>query len=366
MSLTQMIARRAAAAARGHDPVVLGAIAGLAGVGVLLALSSSVAMAGALDMAAEHAAQLALAATAFLACALLSPRGVRRLGFALVIFSLLALVVVLFAGHEAKGAQRWIRVGVFSLQPAELLKPGFLVFCAWMLSEKAKAAHFPGYAIGAGLLAVSAALLLLQPDFGQTSLLTISFAILVFVSGARLRVLGLIALCALILAAGAYVLLPHVTARVDAWLQPGGPEQVQRALLAIRSGGLLGRGPGEGVHKAHLPEADADFVYAVGAEEFGIVLTLGVLALYAELMRRGLVRAARLDDPFRAYAAAGLFALIAVQALLHCAVNLSLLPAKGVTLPLVSHGGSSLLGAGISLGLACALIRARPEQRGQA
>ena len=163
------------------------------------------------------------------------------------------------------------------------------------------------------------------------------------------------------LAAAAYLTFDHVQLRVDAFLHPGGPGyQVSRALEAIQSGGLLGRGPGEGVVKDNLPDAHADFIYAVAAEEFGLLASLGLLALYGVIVWRGFAAAARVIDPFAQLAAGGLFALIALQALVHVAVNVSLAPAKGMTLPLVSYGGSSMIGSAMTLGLALAMIRRRP------
>jgi cell division protein FtsW len=236
------------------------------------------------------------------------------------------------------------------------------MFWAWMLSEQMRRRSFPGWPVAAGLYALAAAALLTQPDIGQIVLLGLVLMILMLLAGVDWRWLA-----GGVAAAGAgafaiYQVYPHARARIDAFLNPDSEPgyQVGRALDAIASGGIFGRGPGEGVIKRALPDAHADFVYAVGAEEFGLLASLGLILVFAALAFRGLSRAARLNDPFEQLAAAGLVALLTAQAAIHIAVNLSLAPAKGMTLPFISFGGSSMIGSAIALGACVSLLRKRP------
>ncbi|HEX8902745.1 FtsW/RodA/SpoVE family cell cycle protein [Vitreimonas sp.] len=312
--------------------------------------------------AARQAAYAALGLLVMLSAAALEPKQVRRAGTILVALCLpLAALAALF-GPEVKGAQRWFDFGVFSFQPSEILKPALIVVWAWMLSESMKQPKFPGRLVSLGLMALAAAALLAQPDVGQTALLLICLAPMLMLSGIALRyLLGGGALAAL----GAwaiYSFYPHARERVDTWLNPEGDAayQVNRALDAIAAGGVFGRGPGEGVIKRSLPDAHADFVFAVAAEEFGLIASLGLIAVFFVLAFRGLSRASRLNDGFEQLAAAGLVTLLVAQAAIHIAVNLSLLPAKGMTLPFISFGGSSMIGSALAFGFCLSLLRDRP------
>lgn len=312
--------------------------------------------------AARQTAYAALGLLVMMSAAALEPKQVRRAGTLLVAVCLpLAALAALF-GAEIKGAQRWFDFGLFSFQPSEILKPALIVVWAWMLSESMKQPKFPGRAVSIGLMALAAAALLAQPDVGQTALLLICLAPMLMLSGIALRyLLGGGALAAL----GAWVIYsfyPHARERVDTWLNPEGDAayQVNRALDAIAAGGVFGRGPGEGVIKRSLPDAHADFVFAVAAEEFGLIASLGLIAVFFVLAFRGLSRASRLNDPFEQLAAAGLVTLLVAQAAIHIAVNLSLLPAKGMTLPFISFGGSSMIGSALAFGFCLSLLRDRP------
>jgi cell division protein FtsW len=339
----------------------------LALAGLVLSLAASpaatakVGYADAFDFTWRHAAFLAGGLALFAGAASLSPVGVRRVAGVTYIVCLIALALVLFIGVETKGATRWLRIGAVTIQPVEFLKPAFIVLAAWMLSEKMKNKNFPGLLVTGGLYAIVAALLLAQPDVGQTTLLLICTGVLLFAAGISW---GWLAGGAAFFAGAGfalYHLFPHVRARIDALIQPGAMSyQVGRALDAVSAGGVLGRGPGEGVFKRSLPDAHSDFIYAVSAEEFGLFASVGLIALYGAFAWRGLWRAARLADPFAQLAALGLFAMFALQACVHIAVNLGVAPAKGMTLPLVSYGGSSMLATGIALGMAFALVRKRP------
>jgi cell division protein FtsW len=353
---------------RTYDRPLLIIAAILFALGILFSMAASPAATAririeeAFYFAGRQAAYAAIGAAVMFAAASLDPRGLRR---AAVLIAALALPLCLLAawiGPEIKGAQRWFEFGFFSFQPSEVLKPALIVVWAWMLGESARAPRFPGRIVCIGLYALTAAALLSQPDVGQTALLGLCLGALLILSGMALRyVLGGAVLAAL----GAwaiYSFYPHARERVDAFLNPEGDAayQVNRALDAIAAGGVFGRGPGEGVIKRSLPDAHADFVFAVAAEEFGLLASIGLIAVFGALAFRGLSRASRLNDPFEQLAAAGLIVLLVAQAAIHIAVNLSLLPAKGMTLPFISFGGSSMIGSALALGFCLSLLRDRP------
>lgn len=352
----------------GHERVLLLSGLGLLLGGFLISLTASPHAAEAMGytttfaFALRHAAFALAAAVALVAASRLPPVGVRRLGAVGLLVALVLLAVTLFVGHEVKGAQRWLRLAGMSLQPAEILKPALVVALAWMLASRERQPGFPGVALACGLYVASAALLLPQPDLGQTILLGCVLGGLLFLAGAPWKLFAAGAGVAVLGGLAAYFGFAHARARIDAFLNADARSyQVSRALDAIASGGVLGRGPGEGVVKTHLPDAHADFVYAAAAEEFGWLASLGLLALYAGIAWVGLRRAARIADPFQRLGACGLLLLFVFQAAIHVAVNASLSPAKGMTLPLVSYGGTALVGSAVTLGLALALLRARPS-----
>lgn len=355
------------ARAKGLESSLITAFALLIAIGFVLALAASPVVAartsvdGAFALALRHAWAVLLAGGVIGALSLLSPRAVRRLCAAIFLIGLPMLVLVLIFGTQIKGAQRWLHLGGQSLQPSELLKPAIIVLAAWMLAEKQAQPRFPGYGALALILGPVLALLLMQPDLGQTALLCLAVMALLFVAGAPMWWAGLALILGGAAARAAYLFYPHARDRFDAFFHPSKEGQVATALQTISSGGVFGRGPGEGVMKMSLPDAHADFVYAVAAEEFGLLLSLGLPLLYAWIGWRGLRLAQSAATPFARLAASGLISLFVLQAAIHLAVNLSLVPAKGMTLPLVSYGGSSMLGSAITLGLALALLRKDTE-----
>jgi len=310
-------------------------------------------------LALRQGAFALIGAGAIVGISFLPPLAVRRAGVLLLLAALLLLAVVLIVGHEAKGAQRWLRFGGFSLQPSEFVKPALVVAMAWMLGSGLTQRNFPGVWIACGFYGATAALLVPQPDYGQTILLGLTLAAMLTVAGAPWRIFALGAACASVGGVLAYTFVAHFKERVDLSIKGEG-WQVTKSLQAIQNGGALGQGPGEGVVKITLPDSHADFVYAAATEEFGWLASLGFLGLYAAIAWFGLRRAARLVDPFQQFAATGLIFLFTAQAAIHIAVNASLLPAKGITLPLVSYGGSAMLGSAITIGFAFALLRERP------
>lgn len=293
-----------------------------------------------------------------LGLAFLTPLQARRFGVLVFLGSLAMMVLVLIFSGEVNGAKRWFYIGSFSLQPSEFAKPGFVIAAAWMLAEGARDPKFPGGAVAIGLYAVFAMLLLLQPDFGQWALMTAVWAVMFFVAGWSwlwIALLGLVGVGAL---TAGYFMSDHVANRVDGFLKPGANEtyQVDRAAETLANGGLFGRGEAASVRSA-LPDAHTDFIFAVAGEEFGFVLTVLIIILFALFTARVMAVAAGLKSIFAQCAATGLAAIIGFQAIINIGVSLRALPAKGMTLPFISYGGSSLLATGLTVGLIFALTR---------
>ncbi len=353
---------------RTYDRPLLIIAGALFALGILLSMATSPSQTArirideAFYFAARQAAYAAIGVIVMFIAASLEPRQLRRVATVMVVIFLPLCVLASFFGPEVKGAQRWFDFGFFSLQPSELLKPALIVVWGWMLSESMRTPRFPGRLVSLGIFALAAAALLSQPDIGQTALLCLCLGPMLILSGMGLRwVLGGGVIAALA-AWAIYSFYPHARERVNTFLNPEGDAayQVNRALDAIAAGGVFGRGPGEGVIKRSLPDAHADFVFAVAAEEFGLLASIGLIALFGALAFRGLSRASRLNDPFEQLAAAGLITLLVAQASIHIAVNLSLLPAKGMTLPFISFGGSSMIGSALAMGFCLSLLRDRP------
>ncbi len=350
------------------DRVLLTAILFLAGSGLVLSLAASPAVAlkkglPAFHFVERHVAFSALGAIIMLAVSMMQPRLIRRLALILFLGALVLMVGVLIAGDEINGARRWLRFGGFSLQPSEFAKPAFIVLTAWAFAEVQKQVDMPARSIAMALYAVFAALLLMQPDVGQTFLISVIWATLFVLSGQPLIWAGIFGVVGLIGLAGAYLTLDYVRLRVDRFLSPGGDEysQTARALQSFLEGGFFGRGPGEGTIKTALPDAHTDFIFAVIAEEYGAVACLALVALIAIIVLRAYFRTFTETDPFARLAVAGLSLLFGLQAAINMAVNVGLLPAKGMTLPFISAGGSSLVSMFLTMGIILALTRRRPD-----
>ncbi|GJE53706.1 MULTISPECIES: FtsW/RodA/SpoVE family cell cycle protein [Methylobacterium] len=298
-----------------------------------------------------------------IAVSFLSLRHIRR--FALVTWVAGVALCVLAGkfGPEIKGAHRWIQFGPFGLQPSEFVKPAFVVVAAWAFSEGAQRRDMPGGILAMALLPITIVPLILQPDFGQTMLITIVWCTLFFVAGlhwfwvAGLGAAGLVGVLA------AYTFLHHVKERINRFLDKDSGDSFQEfwSRESFTSGGWLGTGPGEGVAKRHLPDAHTDFIFSVTGEEFGVLVCLGLVALFAYIVMRGLKLARRTDDTFSRLAITGLTTLFGLQACINMAVNTQLMPAKGMTLPFVSYGGSSLISLALGMGFLVALTRKRPR-----
>jgi cell division protein FtsW len=349
------------------DRWVLAAAATLMLMGLVLAMAGSPPVAERLGLSTFHfvhrqALYLIPSAAVLIAASCLTPRQVRRTALMIFLVSMALILIALVFGQEVKGSRRWI----LGIQPSEFLKPAFVILAAWAFSEGGKRRDVPANMVALLLLPITVIPLVLQPDFGQTMLVSLVWAALFFMAGLHwFWVVG-------IGGAGfggvllAYKFVPHVRARVLKFLDPGAGGgivdtfQVDTATGSFLSGGWLGKGPGEGIGKRILPDAHTDFIFAVTGEEFGIVACLVIVSIFAFIVLRGLLLASRNEDPFCRFAAAGLVMLFGVQSAINMAVNLNLMPAKGMTLPFISYGGSSMISLALAMGFLIAVLRKRP------
>ena len=350
---------------RGLDWSILTSAMILLCVGLLMSLAAGPPAAERLGYANEfhfvqrHAMFVGVAVIVMVGVSILDRVWARRLA-ALVFFgSIVLLAFILVAGYEAKGAQRWIRIGSFGLQPSEFVKPALIVLSGWLLAQRRIYPNGPWAAITLVFFCTTLGFLLLQPDVGQSALLTAAFMVTFFVSGLPWRWAAIFVGGGTALAGLLYATLPHVRFRINSFINPTDYDtyQIDKASEAFARGGLFGVGPGEGRIKTSLPDAHTDFIYAVMGEEFGYLAAVGLILIFGYIVWKGLRTAARLHDPYPRAAASGLFALFGLQAATNIAVNVSLIPPKGMTLPFISSGGSSMMGIALTLGLALALIR---------
>jgi cell division protein FtsW len=350
------------------DRPLLSAVLLLMAIGVLISMAASPPVAARIGLNTFHFFKLQMAflvpaVVLLISVSMLEPRQARRAAFLMLGLSLALMVAALFWGPEIKGAHRWINFGPIGLQPSELAKPSFVVIAAWFLAEHTKRPDMPGDVIAYMIFAIFVGLLIVQPDFGQTALVVLTFGAMLLIYGIPwILVLGLAGLCASGVMA-AYALVPHVTSRLDRFLNPdkGDTFQVDTATAAFHNGGLLGAGPGGGQAKQILPDAHTDFTFAVVGEEFGLIACIGLMLLFAFVVMRILQRAKIEPDPFPALALSGLGIVFGLQAVINMGVNVSLLPAKGMTLPLISYGGSSLVGVAFAMGMVLAFSRRQPH-----
>ena len=353
------------------DRVTLGIVAAIIMIGAVLMLAAGPGAATRLGI--DDSFHFSLRQMVFLGPAIalmagvsmLSPLGARRIG---VVTFAIALPLVMIAAAFApvvNGSQRWLYFASFGLQPSEFLKPGFVIVAAWMLAERAARPQFPGAAIAGGLFLLAIGALVAQPDYGQTALLTAVFGVMIFVAGLPILWLGAIAATGLATLYFGYRISPHIADRIDAFFNPkaGDNYQIDKALEAIANGGVGGRS-GEGASvKLSLPDAHTDFIFAVAGEEFGLVFCLFILSLFALFVVRTAMQASRQKSMFAQLAVIGLGAMIGLQSFVNMAVNVRAVPAKGLTLPFISYGGSSLLATGLAIGLVLSLTRKRGHAR---
>jgi len=309
----------------------------------------------------RYFAVLPLALAALFVVSLQSPRNVRRIALASFVVSLLLLAYTFWGGVEIKGARRWISLPGLSLQPSEFVKPTFAVVAAWLLAQYRLREDFPGHWIAIALYLLVVSLLLKQPDFGMAVVVSAVWFTQFFLAGIRLYWVAAGIAAGGVGMVGAYFALPHVASRVDRFFDSasGDSYQIDRSLEAFANGGLWGRGPGEGTVKEYLPDAHADFVFAVAGEELGLIVCLAIVALFAFIVLRGFSRLLQEGNLFVVLAATGLFVQFGLQAIINMASSLHLMPTKGMTLPFISYGGSSLLALGLTMGMALALTRRR-------
>ncbi|MFL1464087.1 FtsW/RodA/SpoVE family cell cycle protein [Roseococcus sp. DSY-14] len=356
------------------DRWTLGALLALVAIGYVMMLSASPAVADRIGASTRHmflARQVlysSLAVVVMVCVSLLSPRWTLRLAILGALGALALTALTLVAGTEIKGARRWISLPGMSLQPSEFLKPCLAVVCGWLLAEGKRTPRFPGLLIAFALIGVVALLLKKQPDIGMLAVIGAVFVAQVFVSGINLFWVALLGGVGVGAFALAYMLHGHVRSRIQRFLDPeGGGDnfQVRMSLEAFGNGGLLGRGPGEGRVKDVLPDAHADFVFPVAAEEFGLVACLLILGIFAFVVIRGLLRLLGERDSFVALAAAGLLTQFGLQSFINMASSLHLIPTKGMTLPFVSYGGSSVIALALGMGFLLALTRRRMQGRAE-
>jgi cell division protein FtsW len=348
------------------DRLTLGAIGLLMAVGMILIAAASPAVAERIGIKQFHFVErqalfLAPAAFVLVAASLLSPIGVRRIGLAAFITALALMIATLLWGPMVNGAHRWLDIEGVTFQPSELAKPAFAVVTAWLLALQQRHADWRFGAFAGALLVSVLALLALQPDYGMAAVVAAVWFGQAFLAGLPLLWVGMAVIGGAAAVSAAYTFVPHVTERIDRFLYPGSGEnyQVETALNAFATGGPFGRGPGEGVVKSVLPDAHTDFIFAVVGEEFGMVACILIVATFAFVVLRGLLRLLREPDYFVLLAGSGLLVQFGLQAAVNMGVNLRLLPAKGMTLPFLSYGGSSLLALALGMGLLLALTRRR-------
>lgn len=347
------------------DRWFLAAFLSLMVLGVVLSFAASPAVAERIGLESYHFVERQIffmlpAVAAMIGVSFLPPRGIRRLALAMLAVSLLLMVAALFVGVEVKGARRWVALAGISVQPSEFLKPAFVIICAWLFSEHQRQPEIPGNLFAMILLGLVVALLVAQPDLGQTLLVLGTWGAMFFMAGMPwfwIIALGAVALAGLF---SAYLFFPHVAGRIDRFMTGEGDTfQVDTGREAIIRGGWWGQGPGEGSVKRILPDSHTDFVFAVAGEEFGIAVCILIALIFAFVVLRGLRHALNEQDAFSRFAVGGLVMLFGFQSIINMGVNLQLMPAKGMTLPFISYGGSSLLALAFSMGMLLALTRRR-------
>lgn len=353
------------------DKWTLSSIFMLFGIGLVLGLAASVPLASRNGLEPFYYVQKqalfgGMGLATMIAVSMMSPETVRRLGVIGFLFAMVLIVALPFVGEDhGKGAVRWLSIGGFSLQPSEFLKPAFVVVTAWLMAASQQVGGPPGKLLSFGILCAVVGFLAMQPDFGQSALILFAWGVIYFVAGAPM----ILILCIAGLVAGggvvAYGASEHFARRIDGFLAPDVDPRTQLgyATNAIQEGGFFGVGVGEGQVKWSLPDAHTDFIIAVAAEEYGLILVLLILALFGVIVVRSLIRLMAERDPFTRLAGAGLACVFGVQAMINMGVAVRLLPAKGMTLPFISYGGSSLIAAGITVGALLAMTRTRPRDR---
>ena len=350
------------------DHATLGCVGLLIGFGYVLMLAASPSVAARIGadrdlFILKQVVFLAIAGAIVVGVSLLSTTAVRRVALLGCLLALAATAYTLVHGLEIKGARRWIGLPMMSVQPSEFLKPCFAVVTAWLLTERRRTRHFPGMLLAFVVFGVILMLLKSQPDIGMLTVITTVFMAQLFVDGLNLVLVGVGVGSMAAAFVGAFFAFTHVRSRVERFLHPslGDHYQIDTALQAFGNGGLLGRGPGEGRVKDLLPDAHADFVFAVAGEEFGMLVCLFIIGVFCFMVIRTLLKLLNEDDPFVVLASCGLMTGFGLQAFVNMGSTLHLIPTKGMTLPFISYGGSSALSVALTIGMVLALTRRRPK-----
>ena len=351
------------------DRWTLSCVLALFGIGLLLGLAASPPLASKNGFEPFHYVQRqaffgSIAMVVLFVTSMMSPTLVRRLAVIGFVVAFIALMGLPFFGTDSgKGAVRWYSLGFASLQPSEFLKPGFIVLAAWFMAASQEVGGPPGKTYSLMLTLAIVLFLAMQPDFGQAALVLFGWGVMYFVAGAP--ILLLVGLAGIVIFGGtlAYSNSEHFARRIDGFLTPevDPTTQMGYATNAIREGGFFGVGVGEGQVKWSLPDAHTDFIIAVAAEEYGLICVLVVITLYSIVVVRSLMRLMKERDPFIRLAGCGLACIVGVQAMINMGVAVRLLPAKGMTLPFISYGGSSVIASGIAVGMLLAFTRSRPQ-----
>lgn len=348
------------------DRWMLAAIVAILVFGVILTMAASPPVAERLGIDTFHFVRrqlffLPLALIVTLAISVMNPQQIRRFATVVLVISLAALALTLVMGAEIKGSRRWLSFGPLSIQPSEFVKPSFAVVAAWLFTKRKLNRRFPGFLLSTGLFGVILALLIQQPDLGMAIVLSTVWFAQFFLAGLSIWWVVAGAVGGIGSVVGAYYTFAHVHKRVDHFLNPdvGDSYQINTALEAFMNGGLFGRGPGEGTVKALLPDAHTDFIMAVAGEEFGLIICLIIVGLFAFVVLRGMSRALQETSLFLMLASSGLVIQFGLQALINMASTLKLMPTKGMTLPFISYGGSSALATAVGVGMLLALSRRR-------
>lgn len=346
------------------DKTLLGLITLLLFIGIFLNFSASPSVANRIGVGSFHfiKRQLIFLPAAYALMLFLSMqrlKTIRRAAIVAFIITLGLMVLTLFWGEETKGASRWINVFGLSLQPSEFVKPSFAVVAAWLFDGQKKYRDFPGNLLSTSLFALTVALLLLQPDLGMTIVVTVIWCFQFFLAGLSLWIVAALAALGILGGVAAYFVFPHVQVRVDQFLASENNlgYQIKKSLEAFESGGFFGRGPGEGVVKMNIPDAHTDFIFAVAAEEYGMLLCLFIVGIYAAIVIRTMIISAKDNNLFIILSACALAASFGLQAIINMASSLHLMPTKGMTLPFISYGGSSLLATAFGMGMLLAITR---------
>jgi cell division protein FtsW len=348
------------------DRWTLGALLALIAFGTVMSMAASPPVAERLGYSPLHFAERQLAAVPLalailFGVSLLAPRTVRRVAFAVFAVSLMLLALTFLVGLEVKGARRWISLPGLSLQPSEFIKPSFAIVAAWLFAEQQQRPGFPGNLISIVLFLAIVGMLLKQPDLGMAVVVAAVWFAQFFLAGLRLYWVAAGSVVGLAGLVGAYLSLPHVASRINRFLDPatGDSYQVDRSIEAFANGGLWGRGPGEGRIKDVLPDAHSDFVFAVAGEEFGVIVCILIVGVFAFIVLRGFSRLLQEGNLFVLLAATGLLTQFGLQAAINMGSSLHLIPTKGMTLPFLSYGGSSMLALAFGMGMLLALTRRR-------